>query len=91
MNIQKMQKTQVKCRKVRDGDLARVEGMEISAGLHDQTGARKPGSKSQLCHYCSVTVGKHFPSLGLRFFIWVMGITTQPWCSLCGSAVNEPD
>lgn len=42
MNIQKMQKTQVKCRKVsREGGTLCKLGIWDSAGLHLQTGARR--------------------------------------------------
>lgn len=52
VNIQKMQKTQVKCRKVRgeDRDPTWVGNMGISASLHHWTGAKRPGHKSQLCY-----------------------------------------
>lgn len=80
MNIQKMQKTQVKCRKVRgeNRDPTGVGGMGISASLHRWTGTRKPGLKSQLCHLLLCDCGQvSSPLWGLSFLICVMGVTTS--------------
>lgn len=82
MNIQKMQKTQVKCRKVRgeDKEPHGSWGMGISAGLCHWTGARKPGLKSQLCHLLLCDCGQvSSPLWGLSFLMCIMDITTHPY------------